>query len=284
VSGITDKLSAVAFRLRTFRDAMPLGTATGFLYRAKSQSVFLTTNFHVLAGCNPQTNQPLHPGGALPNRIAFHLPTVEKEAIRYHKKELSLLDNDSALLWKVHPRSGNSVDVAALDLGHEQSVQAWTINDAWQDPLFDTFLLRPGLDVFVIGFPLGIAVAKHLALWKRGTIASEPMFDVDGRPIILIGSAARGGMSGSPVIAQIQGLWGGGGGGGAGMLSPDSKIGTGRQFIGIYSGRLGNDEFQAQLGLVWKKQVIEDIVEEGEMLDVRTALAAAPEGESRDAG
>jgi hypothetical protein len=260
---------------------MPLGTATGFLYRAKSQSVFLTTNFHVLAGYNPRTGEPLHPGGALPNRIAFHLPTVEGEGIRYHKRELPLLDNNSAPLWKVHHRLSNSADVAALDLGHEQSVQAWTINDAWQDPLFDTFLLRPGLDVFLIGFPLGIAVAKHLALWKRGTIASEPMFDVDRRPIILIDTATRGGMSGSPVIAQIQGLWGGGG---AGMLSPDSKIGTGRQFIGIYSGRLGNDEFQAQLGLVWKKQVIEDIVDEGEMLDVRTALAAAPEGESRDAG
>ena len=30
--------------------------------------------------------------------------------------------------------------------------------------------------------------------------------------------------------------------------------------LGVYSGRLGADEVQAQLGIVWKRQVVDEIV------------------------
>lgn len=33
------------------------------------------------------------------------------------------------------------------------------------------------------------------------------------------------------------------------------------EFIGVYSGRIGaDDEFKAQLGKVWKKRVIDEII------------------------
>ena len=158
----------------------------------------------------------------------------------------------------------------------EDEVSIWTINDACLDPLFDKDVpIKPGIDVYVIGFPLGIAIAKHLALWKRGTIASEPRFDANGKPLILIDCATRNGMSGSPVIAQVQGVWGGSSTDST-VITEDTKIGTGRKFIGVYSGHLGNDEFQAQLGLVWKLRVIAEIVSAGQTLDASSTIRVPP--------
>ena len=67
-------------------------------------------------------------------------------------------------------------------------------------------------------------------------------------------------MSGSPVFTQF-----------VGFLTEDPEhpsdtdwIGMGRKFLGIYSGRiLGQDEFEAQLGIVWKASIIEEIVVSG---------------------
>ncbi len=44
----------------------------------------------------------------------------------------------------------------------------------------------------------------------------------------------------------------------------NSIIGTIQGFVGIYSGRIvGESEFDAQLGIVWKKLVIEEIIKGG---------------------
>jgi len=39
-------------------------------------------------------------------------------------------------------------------------------------------------------------------------------------------------------------------------------FGKGRRFVGVYSGRLGaEDEFKAQLGIVWKESALISLVE-----------------------
>jgi len=44
-------------------------------------------------------------------------------------------------------------------------------------------------------------------------------------------------------------------------------IGEIQNFVGIYSGRiLGKTELEAQLGIVWKKEVIDEIID-GEFKD-----------------
>jgi hypothetical protein len=106
--GIVDQLSASAFRLQTYRDERLLGTATGFLYRTPS-TIFLVTNYHVLSGYNPLSGQPLHPQGALPNRVEFHLPTVsmdeagDRTAFHYRSLTPPLLEDDGSPRWIVHP-------------------------------------------------------------------------------------------------------------------------------------------------------------------------------------
>ena len=96
----------------------------------------------------------------------------------------------------------------------------------------------------------------HFPIWKRGSIATEPDIDLDGLPKLFVDTASREGMSGAPVFAQYTGFW-----------TPedkselkDSVFGTGRRFLGIYSGRVGDDPFQAQLGIVWKPTAIEEII------------------------
>ena len=44
-------------------------------------------------------------------------------------------------------------------------------------------------------------------------------------------------------------------------MVPSSMIGRIRNFIGVYSGRMGRDELQAQLGIVCKARVIEEILQ-----------------------
>ncbi len=53
-----------------------------------------------------------------------------------------------------------------------------------------------------------------------------------------------------------------------GPFDSDSFLGVARQFLGIYTGRytdeittdLSNDIFNAQLGIIWRKSVIEEII------------------------
>jgi hypothetical protein len=65
-------------------------------------------------------------------------------------------------------------------------------------------------------------------------------------------------MSGSPVIAGHDGFYGKGG-----KITDGAIFGTVESFLGIYSGRFGRDELGAQLGRVWKKSVIEEIIDTG---------------------
>ncbi len=64
-------------------------------------------------------------------------------------------------------------------------------------------------------------------------------------------------MSGSPVVVRRNSVW----------QTPKPSFGTRQCFIGVYSGRmLGDTEFEAQLGLIWKKHLIEEIID-GKMYD-----------------
>ena len=111
-------------------------------------------------------------------------------------------------------------------------------------------------DAFVVGYPFADMTYASLPIWKRASLASEPDIDVDRLPKMLIDTATRPGLSGSPVIMQRVGIHGAK----DGVFSEDTIIGRIRKFVGIYSGRIGDDELKAQLGIVWKAQVISEIV------------------------
>lgn len=161
-------------------------------------------------------------------------------------------------IWRVHPEHGHGVDVVAMPLDGLAETLLVPANDPTLD--LDDLRLYPSLDVYIVGFPLGMFGGARFPIWKRGSIASEPDIDVSGKPFFYVDTATREGMSGSPVYAQEVGFW-----------QPknvtdfgSSVLGKGRCFVGVYASRIGaNDEFKAQLGVVWKTAALEAIVNEG---------------------
>ena len=110
-----------------------------------------------------------------------------------------------------------------------------------------------GDDVFVIGFPLDNKPTGHFPIWKRASVASEMDVPLNGLPAFLIDTATRPGMSGSPVKHRVPLFHFHADG------SAQRKIAD--EFIGIYSGRyVGEQEVEAQVGVVWDKHLIPQVV------------------------
>jgi hypothetical protein len=160
--------------------------------------------------------------------------------------------------WYFHPKAGYHIDVIAIPLdGLPTTIKTFPINKQKEAP---DLQLEVSDDVFVLGFPFGIDGGKLLPIWKRGSVASEPGIDYGGLPCFLVDTASRPGMSGSPVILKRRGK----------EMIEDNGIpfpyeGTFRNFIGVYSGRIGAEDdpeyHKIQLGVVWKKHVINEILE-----------------------
>jgi hypothetical protein len=249
-----DPLSFSSVFLEPLFGNTQLGIATGFVWEHEN-SHFLLTNWHVVTGLNPQTKQPISENGTTPDFLRIWLHTVERLG-KWESYDLRLFDNQGRPLWKEHNTFKSNADVAILSLDIPDNFRLFPINRN----SFDEFRVEISQDVFIIGFPRGITGAGKFPIWKRGSIASEPDVDIDKVPKILIDSMTREGMSGSPVVAQYVGVY---------KEYPTNPepfdwVGTGRKFLGIYSGRMsGQDVFEAQLGIVWKASLIEEIISSG---------------------
>lgn len=260
---IQEKLSFVPLRIQMKFNETDLGIGTAFFYLYEDKT-YLITNWHNITGRSPIDLRPLSKELAIPNLIALPIVYSEKsEAPSPHGGEnifwkiynLNLYENNVPV-WYEHPVHGRQVDAVALPLDGLNETRIYAANDASSLNL-ENIVLRPSLDAFVLGYPLGITGGAKFPIWKRASIATEPDIDIENLPKFLIDTATREGMSGSPVYAQVNGYY-----------IPEGKqgienaiFGEGRRFVGIYSGRLGNDAFQAQLGVVWKEKAIIEIIQ-----------------------
>jgi hypothetical protein len=232
----------------------PLSIATGFVWEHQNAH-YLVTNWHVMTGLHAQTKQPLCASGATPDRIRVWLHTADR-LVNWEYYGVELFDNQGRPRWKEHQTFGSNVDVAVIRLEVSDKFRIFPVNKID----FGEFRFEISQDVFIVGFPRGITGAGKFPIWKRGSIASEPDVDIDNVPKLLIDSATREGMSGSPVIAQYVGVY---------KEKPENPdpfdwIGEERKFLGVYSGRLpGQDIFEAQLGIVWKASLIDEIIVSG---------------------
>jgi hypothetical protein len=232
-----------------------LSSGTGFIYELDGCH-YLITNWHNVAGRNPLTNECLSKTLAIPDIIStlFRLKdqpaTCEREELRLYRDEQM-----SEPAWYEHPIHGKSVDVVALPipLPLTDKYKLFPISAI----AFDTkFKEEVADDAFVIGYPFSDVTYLQLPIWKRASIASEPDVNVDQLPKLLIDTATRSGLSGSPVVMQRIGIHGMTGP----ILTDDVVFGRIRTFLGTYSGRIGADELKAQLGIVWKASVIAEII------------------------
>lgn len=231
-----------------------LSLGTGFFYELDGNS-YLITNWHNVAGRHPQTQKLLSSSGGLPDRVRL---TVSKEGIlgQWFEHELPLYTDANTHtqpakpIWLVHPTSEEKIDAVAIPFKAPKGGDLNLVNTIHSTP---NMQISVSDDVFILGYPKGITGGGSFPIWKRASIATEPGLDLNSLPYMLVDTATRKGMSGAPVIAKRSGGYSEEGGG---MI-----IGTdGSKFIGVYSGRLGVGEMQAQLGVVWKVSAIDEII------------------------
>ena len=276
---LPDPLSFASIPITTLgRRNVQIDQASGFFYRStQSERLHLVTNWHVVTGRDP--NEPSASGtGATPEvlRCLVHerqpRDTKGREYVRL--SALAVVDirlnteygDDPA--WKEHPVHGPTVDVVALDVEDTFAKDRHVYNAVNNGERFDArFLPQVMDDVFVIGYPLGLSGSRSargaMPIYKRGSVASEPALDYDGRPCLLIDCRTFSGMSGSPVVATHSGIWMP-----TGKVSDDSVIGTVENLLGVYSARLTSpiravQEGVSDIGLVWKMTVVDEVVDRG---------------------
>jgi hypothetical protein len=240
-----DLYSVSAVPIELFFEATLLGVATAFIW-AEGAAHFLITNWHNVSGKDPFTGKHISTSLAEPNSVRVWFNPKERLG---HKAPtvLPLLDATGQSLWWEHPEHGEKVDVVALPLGPQVGAEIYPINQLEAAPL----QLQIGMDVFVIGYPLGVA---PLPVWKRGSIATEPEVLVPNL-YMLVDTASRPGMSGSPVIRRSWATH-------MMEIGPmKSGVEVMTRFVGVYSGRLtSTDPLDAQLGLCWPAKYVTEII------------------------
>jgi hypothetical protein len=240
-----------------------MASCTGFLYEFEDE-IFVITNGHNVTRMNPEQTNRITNSLAFPTKIHTKLreTNLDNSNKIYLGKDVSIKlyeDEDFTIpLWFIHPIHGYLVDVIAIPLEKVSNIPSvlklFPINKLEFDIDYCPFVAD---DVFILGYPLDILTELEFPIWKRGSIATEPIIEIDNLPKFYVDTASRSGMSGSPVIMSRTGLHNYR----KGQDTGKEMIGTVTNFVGIYSGRLGaNDMFEAQLGIVWKEKVILEIL------------------------
>jgi hypothetical protein len=209
----------------------------------------LVSNWHNFSGRNPKTAEPLSPTAGVPSTVSCYLCLNEKYVVR-EWYEFDLASGGRAL-WYEHPRHGREVDIGVLPVDLPNKYKPICLNEIKTTEM----RLRVSHDVFVLGYPLGLVGSHGMPLWKRASVASEPG---TSEPSFLVDTATRPGMSGAPVIHRYRGFYKHDES--KPDLDPNDWFGEGDAFVGVYSGRLGASEFEAQLGIVWKDYLIQEVV------------------------
>ncbi|WP_162159049.1 trypsin-like peptidase domain-containing protein [Arthrobacter sp. I3] len=242
------KPSLMSLRIEMRWKGKSLATGTGFVVTHEDQP-YLITNWHNLAGRNPETNDVLSSHGVTPDQVVILHNRAGAIGTWEHRSE-SVVDENENALWLEHPVGGRAVDVVALPLTQTDGVDlySYSLEEGPNAPL-----LSPSTNVNIIGFPFGRASAGGIGIWARGTIASEPYVDYGDWPRFLIDSRTRKGQSGSPVVfynPKFQPIT---------LKTGNSITYTApiMELLGVYSGRISEE---SDIGMVWKTVVVQEIL------------------------
>lgn len=243
----------------------------------RGSDFFLVTALHMLTGRNWETKKPISKDGFLPESFSLMLPyykliAPQRHGLRWENYEVIPMGADQGASegvapWFVHPKYREDVDVGILPLkdlpqilldqekaaGRAEASSGIIAFDWASEPQLKTSV---GDDVFIVGFPENIRTTGELPIWKRGSVASEPDLPINELPYLLVDTGTRSGMSGSPVVRR-QPI-------GIAPFGPDSDLSVFAspvaELFGVYSGRFGADDVTSQLGIVWKQQVLSEIL------------------------
>lgn len=173
------------------------GSGTAFFFRdghqTQEQIPYLVTNNHVIED-------------TVRLRIQFHLArNVEPWDFSVDEEKWVTIE-DPLSLWTPHP--DNNIDLCGvpvailkdrfpeLDGLYFDSLSSSSIPSAEEKKHFHALM-----SVAMIGYPNGLwDEQNNLPILRRGTTASHPAIDFDGRPEVMIDMACFPGSSGSPVV------------------------------------------------------------------------------------
>jgi hypothetical protein len=235
--------------------------ATGFFWRL-SEKVFLITNWHVVTGLNMMDGKAIG-NHWVPERIILRYFTKRASqpdglhTMTVPDVNLPLFEDFHRPYWVQHPMAYEwNVDIVALDVTDKLAEAGVVCVNDYTYPRLYHFA---GSEIFVLGHALPEntnAYPVPFPIWKRGSIASEIIVPWNTRPAFLIDSRTSKGMSGSPVFARVFGP----AAYGDGSIHSDNILVS--EFMGIYSGRLFDDENNASVGLVWHRNLIDQLLSE----------------------
>lgn len=238
-AGGINPLSITTVYMEMFFDGLKLASGTAFFVKTK-KGPMLITNRHNVTGRNQNTNEPLNKMSGIPNHARFKI-IGSHEPVWYH---FDLLKNDIPV-WVEHSSYGPRVDVVGVLLPElKDIIHLYVgIEKSW-------YTNRVADLIHVIGYPFGMN--DYFAIWATGYIASEPETNYNDLPAFLIDCRAREGQSGSLVVSCVHP--------GDNVLHKGVLYASKKEmvnYIGIYSGRINNN---SDLGIVWKKEVLRDLV------------------------
>jgi len=161
-------------------------------------------------------------------------------------------------LWLEHPLHRHAIDIAVMEIQIPDTAarQIYSL-----DPIPQPAAMRVSEDLSIVGFPFREMGGAQTALGTRATVASEPLVDYAGLPCFLVDARSRTGQSGSPVLLyRPEGTW---------ILAENGDPVTYNEpfeeFVGIYSGRINSE---SDLGFVWRRSVIAEVIDRGVMGEV----------------
>lgn len=270
--------SLAVTKLDLFFHDVPLGPATGFIYKY-GQSIALVSNWHVFSGVNPLTGSLRDCRGFCPNRVEFSLSLSDTKegSVFFRSEEVALVADGQSLWWQHegyldHEGKPKIVDIGVLELNErisdfeavKQRIATFlahvivNMGATEKDMTVKYGYPRVAAEVFILGYPKGLAKQGVLPIWKRGSIASEPLISVmDEAPAMLVDAVTRDGMSGSPVLYFGDEITDG-----SGRPSPRGRDRRGEPWlVGVYAGREGvtSEENAMALGRVWHRRLLDEI-------------------------
>lgn len=270
------------------KDNIKLAVGSGVLYKKDNQT-YIITAWHNISGRNAETLKLLSKKAAIPNNVIASIDVQIKQAafVGFNRMSVTIpLIEIGKTTYFIHPQGYPKVDVVAIpiDLQKEYTMEGSLASGenidltvrlkSKQSNSLETNIfhiqdcefkshnigdysesLYVSDDIFIIGYPKGITDHTGQPLWKRATIATSPHLGWEQQEQFLVDCASKEGMSGAPAI----------------YYNRDGKINTGSIyykgsepvaiFHGIYVGRIGStSEFEAQIGKVWKRKVIDEII------------------------
>jgi hypothetical protein len=227
------------------------GTSFIFSYEHDSkQYLFLVTNKHVV-------------NGAKIGRFFFTLTHDGQNPRIGERFDIQVQDFQNA--WVGHPDP--SIDIAAmplvpvLDHIQQQGKQAFfrpiphTLVPG-NEQLADLDALE---EVVFVGYPSGMFDAKNLMpILRRGTTATPPYLDYDGRKVFLVDASVFPGSSGSPVLICNQGSY---------STKQGIAIGTRVLFLGVIAQVVIREE-EGKIVIVAAPSSLTPIVRTRQMIDL----------------